>query len=184
MDQASSCASSSSNVGYGSNRRENPSRRTPAAEPRSLSPPRRGVGCFGLPLFDELTFGVDIRDSRLEGGSASVLETRCFQRVSREPSNGLEPLTPSLPWRLRGGSAGGRDARFPPCFRLSITSPRSVPVASLSVLEHPWDDPNMSPKPVPKGVILSVLDRASCAPLSAALRLGGRIQTPGRLIPR
>jgi hypothetical protein len=63
-------------------------------------------------------FGLEQHDVDRELGDVYVRRAFANGRIKNtkelisrnflKPSNGLEPLTPSLPWRFRGASAGGR----------------------------------------------------------------------------
>ncbi len=75
-----------------------------------------------------------------------------FAGLFTKPSDGLEPSTPSLPWRIRATAAGiaiRLDLSAFPCIRgecgRSLASPREA-------TETAGDAPNLSPESIPRGV--------------------------------
>ena len=67
----------------------------------------------------------------------------------KKPSSGLEPETPSLPWRFGLSTMRGRFA-FIERFRPQIQSFSREAIPCPARLESPREAPNLSPKSVPK----------------------------------
>ena len=127
---------------------------------RSCSPSRQGrcsvVSAYEADLqalsgrVRELGCGPDGRAEVLCGAAlaAKIPDFRGFF-AGREPSDGLEPSTPSLPWRIDGVEEGGGKA-LATSFSPQLSRFGCLVHPSSKGPESPWRASNLSPKSVPK----------------------------------
>jgi hypothetical protein len=117
-----------------------------AARRLCLSQDCRATAMLGTGLRDRL------RDARaMYVRHEATKKAICWPFV--KPSDGLEPSTPSLPWRFRASTTRPLNSacwRVVPATRLVLV-PRRTPF--LKTPEPPRETLNLSPKPVPKNAV-------------------------------
>jgi len=105
------------------------------------------------------------------------------RRFFAEPSDGLEPSTPSLPWRLGGSPRGPEVSRFPPrspWIYATLLPVRRVPRGPRVDLRIPVFVPKTCPQAVG-----SLGDGSSCPALAESVNIGMLMQHhPSRVVLR
>jgi hypothetical protein len=120
------------------------------------------------------------RFHRMRAGFAGVVWPVAVLQVFKS-SPGLEPATASLPWRIRGATAVGRnrarEAVFP-----AFSAVQSLSITCLRPPEWPSESPHLSPQPVPNGgsatsLVTRVAERVMQGPCALNSSRGGRLRT-------